>query len=60
VTASGGRLPPAYGFQRSSTVVSVPPGRTAAVEFRVMLRSGEAALSEGGALELQAKPPKRP
>jgi hypothetical protein len=63
VSVAGGRIPAAYGFERSTTTVIAQAGRAASVEFRVMLRSQDAVLDEGGSLALpkpDAKPEPKP
>jgi hypothetical protein len=58
VTVAGGRVPPAYGFERSTTTVIAQAGHAASVEFRVMLRSQDAVLEDGGSLALPKPDPK--
>ena len=58
VTVAGGRIPPAYGYERSSTTVIAQAGRAASVEFRVVIRAQDAVLDDGGSLALPKPDPK--
>jgi hypothetical protein len=60
IAVSGGRIPPTYGFERSSATVVVEAGRSAMIEFRVMSRAADAALEDGGALTLPPRPTPKP
>jgi hypothetical protein len=51
-TVSGGQMPAAYGFERHTATVRAEPGRAVTLEFRVVSRSEEAVLQDGGSLSL--------
>lgn len=57
-TVSGGQLPAAYGFERYTATVHAEAGRAVTLEFRVMSRTEEAVLQDGGALSLPKPEPK--
>jgi hypothetical protein len=56
---SGGQMPAAYGFERHAATVRAEAGRAVTLEFRVVSRTEEAVLQDGGSLSLpkpEAKP----
>jgi hypothetical protein len=63
VSVTGGQLPAAYAYERTSTTVITVAGGSTTVEFRVLSRTTEILLQDGGSLSLpkpDAKPDAKP